>query len=258
MNTLEVVLLLVVALAAGWLDAVVGGGGLLQLPVLIIALPGVPVATALGTHKLVGLAGLAAATATYMRRIKLDPRIILPTGVVAVACAALGAVFATAMPVAYFRPMIIVALLVVALVVTARPRLGQAQETIKLTAVRRVSVTLSCGCTIGFYDGLIGPGTGTFLVISFMTLLGTNYVHSSALAKFVNTATNLGALVVFATQGNVLWLLGSAMAMCSIAGGWLGARTAITRGPGFIRIVLLSVVLMLLTKLAWDQFGLSS
>ncbi|MBO4210976.1 TSUP family transporter, partial [Micromonospora echinofusca] len=125
------------------------------------------------------------------------------------------------------------------------------------THARTVTAVAVTGIAIAAYDGLIGPGTGTFLVLAFTTLIGTDFVHGSAMAKIVNAGTNLGALVVFATTGHVWWLLGAAMAICNIAGALLGARMALHRGAGFVRTVLLVVVLALVARLGYDQWHTS-
>src|SRR5256885_2364134 len=111
------------------------------------------------------------------------------------------------------------------------------------------------GIVIATYDGAIGPGTGTFLILSWTATLGVDFLHASAMAKAVNVATNLGALVVFALAGHVAWLLGAAMAVANVLGARLGARTALRRGSGFVRVVLLVVVFVLLAKLGLDEFS---
>ena len=120
---------------------------------------------------------------------------------------------------------------------------------------RRVLVGLSVGHVgIALYDGLIGPGTGTFLVLAFTAILGSDFVHASAMAKVVNAGTNLGALVVFGLTGHVWWALGAAMAVCNVVGAAVGARMALRRGAGFVRVVLLVVVLALVARLGYDQW----
>ncbi|MEV0584670.1 TSUP family transporter, partial [Nonomuraea sp. NPDC050310] len=105
------------------------------------------------------------------------------------------------------------------------------------------------------YDGVMGPGTGTFLIIAFTTIVGLDFVHASATAKIINTGTNLGALAVFAVQGHILWALGLGMAVCNVAGAQLGARMALRRGTSFVRVVLLVVVVAMVARLAWMQWG---
>ncbi|MDM4719131.1 TSUP family transporter [Micromonospora sp. WMMA1363] len=246
--------LLAVAALAGWVDAVVGGGGLLLLPALLLGAPGMPVATALGTNKLAAIAGTSTAAVTYARRTKLDWAVAGPAAGLAVLCAGLGAVLAGAVPPAAYRPVVLVVLLAVAVFVVARPRLGVVAQPQRRTRVRMVAAVAVAGVGVALYDGLIGPGTGTFLVLAFTALVGADFVHGSAMAKVVNAGTNLGALVVFAAIGHVWWLLGAAMAVCNVAGAMLGARMALRRGSGFVRLVLLVVVLALVVRLGYDQW----
>ncbi|PZG05775.1 hypothetical protein C1I95_32535, partial [Micromonospora craterilacus] len=161
---------------------------------------------------------------------------------------------AGAVPPSAYRPVVLVVLMSVALFVVLRPRLGVLAVPQRRTRTRMVVAVLVAGVGIATYDGLIGPGTGTFLVVAFTALVGADFVHGSAMAKVVNAGTNAGALAVFAVTGHVWWLLGAAMAVCNIAGAMVGARMALRRGSGFVRVVLLVVVLALVAKLGYDQW----
>ncbi|RJL35319.1 TSUP family transporter [Bailinhaonella thermotolerans] len=255
MGAEEVVLLLIAAAAAGWVDAVVGGGGLVQLPALLLAAPDMPVAAALATNKVASVAGTSSAAVAYARRTRLDLPVALPAAALALLCAGLGAASAAAVSSAVLRPVVMAALLIVAVLVVARPALGTAARPGLRTRGRVLAAIAVTGGAVAFYDGILGPGTGLFLVIAFTTLLGMDFVHGSAMAKVLNTSTNLGALAVFAVQGHVLWGIGLAMAACSVAGAQLGARMALRRGAGFVRAVLLCVVAALVVKLGVDQFA---
>ena len=145
-------------------------------------------------------------------------------------------------------------LLAVALFVVLRPRLGTVAVPARRTRVRVVAAVGVAGVGIALYDGLIGPGTGTFLVVAFTALVGADFLHGSAMAKVVNAGTNLGALVVFAATGHVWWWLGLAMAVCNVVGAAVGARMALRRGAGFVRVVLLVVVVALVARLGYDQW----
>ncbi|MFC6884375.1 MULTISPECIES: sulfite exporter TauE/SafE family protein [Actinomadura] len=254
MHVEQVCLLLLAALAAGWVDAVVGGGGLIQLPALMLLNPGQPVATALATNKLGSIAGTSSAAVAYLRKAKPDLDVALPAAGIAVCCAAGGALCAAAISSALLKPVIMVVLLAVAAIVVLRPDLGRVPGLVLRTRRRVAAAVLIPGVLIAFYDGLVGPGTGTFLVLAFTALLGVDFVNASANAKIINTGTNLGALAVFAAQGHVLWALGLGMACCNIVGAQLGARMAISRGAGFVRVVLLCVVSALVVKLGYEQF----
>ncbi|WP_092556855.1 sulfite exporter TauE/SafE family protein [Actinoplanes derwentensis] len=242
---------MVAAFAAGWIDAVVGGGGLLLLPALLVAAPQLHPATALGTNKLAAICGTSTAAVAYARKTTIDWGVAGPAAGLALLCAGCGAALAGAIPASAYRPVIIAVLILVAVFVTVRPQMGLIEQPHKRTAWRRGTAVAVAGAGIAAYDGLIGPGTGTFLVLAFTTLIGADFVHGSAMAKIVNTATNLGALVVFAATGHVAWLLGAAMAVCNVGGALLGARMALRRGAGFVRIILLTVVLALIARLGW-------
>jgi uncharacterized membrane protein YfcA len=244
--------LLAAATAAGWVDAVVGGGGLLLLPALLLAAPGFPLATALGTNKLAAIAGTSTAAVTYGRRTTMDWRVAGPAAALAAPAAGVGAALAGSVPPSAFRPVVLGVLVGVALFVTLRPALGLVAVPARRTPGRVAAAVAVCGGLIAVYDGLVGPGTGTFLVLAFTTLVGADFLHGSAMAKLVNTGTNLGALVVFAATGHVHWWLGSAMAVCNVAGATVGARMAVRRGAGFVRVVLLVVVLGLIARLGFD------
>jgi len=245
----HILLLLLVAAAAGWVDAVVGGGGLILVPALMLGLPGLPPVTALGTNKVAAIAGTSSAAITYARRTKVDWRIAGPAGGLAVVFAGAGAAAATTIPAGYFRPAVMVLLLLVLAFVVLRPSFGTVAGDTAPTVRRRLAAVLVAGVAIASYDGVFGPGTGTFLIIACTALLGLDFVGSSATAKVVNAGTNLGALLVFAAGGHVLWRLGLAMAVCNIVGARFGARTALKRGSGFVRAVLVVAVVAMVLRL---------
>ena len=236
-----VVALCAAALLAGWVDAVSGGGGLIQLPALLLLLPGATPAQVLATNKLSSVFGTAVAAETYRRRVHPDLRTALPMAVAALAGSAGGAACAALLPREVFRPLVLVLLVVVAAYTLLRPRLGREQQ-LRFSGSRHLAAAVGAAVGIGFYDGIFGPGTGSFLVFAMVGLLGYSFVQASAKARIVNLATNLGALAVFIPQGAPMYRLGLAMAVCNVAGGWLGARTAIVRGSGFVRVVFLVVV----------------
>ncbi|AEW97290.1 MULTISPECIES: TSUP family transporter [Streptomycetaceae] len=255
LDAVQVLQLIPVAVAAGWIDAVVGGGGLLSTPALLVALPTVPTATVLGTNKLVAITGTTSAAVTYTRRTGVDWKFVGLAAAVALPAASGGALLATTLPSTVFRPVIMVALLTVGLFVTLRPDFGRTHTPVRMTPGKATAAAVLTGACIGFYDGVIGSGTGTFLIITFLLVRGADFLHGSAMAKVVNVGTNLGALVVFIVQGHVLWPLGAAMAVGNVTGGALGARMALKRGASFVRYALLVVVVGLCAKLGYDQWG---
>jgi uncharacterized membrane protein YfcA len=248
------VMLCIAAALAGWVDAVVGGGGLLMVPALLLGLPNHPPAFALGTNKAVAVTGTAVAAVTYARKHPVDVRLALRFGSLAFASAALGASFATAVSKEVLQPLIMVLLLAVAAFVVLRPAFGTVHSG-RIASRRRAAVALLvAGVLIGFYDGLLGPGTGTFLIIAFVSLLHMTMLTASATAKVVNVGTNLGALVAFAIHDTVLWQLAPLLALFNVTGSWFGAHMAMRNGSRFIRIVLLVVVTALVARLGYDQW----
>ncbi|WP_198587132.1 TSUP family transporter [Glycomyces xiaoerkulensis] len=250
-----IALLVAAALFAGWIDAVVGGGGLVSLPALMVAFPQAPVATLLGTNKLGSVFGTTTSSIAYARKIKLDHGLLWPTTGLALAASGAGAAAAAAVSSAALRPIVIAVLLAVLILVVANPRLGVDPRPRTRTHWRAAAVMLACGVAVAFYDGIIGPGTGIFLAVAFTSLLGFDYVTASAHTKVVNAATNLGALVVFGLQGHLWWTLGLAMAAATITGAYVGAHMAMARGSKFVRIVLVVAVVALLARLSWDVYA---
>ncbi|WP_432026700.1 sulfite exporter TauE/SafE family protein [Streptomyces sp. 1222.5] len=251
-----VALLCVASLAAGWIDAVVGGGGLLLLPALLLGLPSAtPAATALGTNKAIAIVGTTGAAVTYARRAPVDVGTAVRIGFAALAGSSAGAFFAAGMSTEALKPVIMVVLLGVAAFVILRPAFGTAPAPGLAGPRRKLAAIGLAGLGIGFYDGLIGPGTGTFLVLALTAVLRLDLVSASATAKIVNCCTNAGALAMFAWQGTVLWRLALLLAVFNLAGGMFGARTALKRGSGFVRVVLLTVVLGLVANLAYEQWA---
>lgn len=250
-----VVVLCVAAFAAGWIDAVVGGGGLLLLPALLLGLPvSTPAVYALGTNKAVAIVGTTGAAVTYARKAPVDVRTAVRIGLAALAGSSAGAFFAAGMSTEVLKPVIMVVLLGVAAFVILRPAFGTAPAPGTVGPRRVLAAIALAGVGIGFYDGLVGPGTGTFLVLALTAVLHLDLVTASATAKIVNCCTNAGALATFAWQGTVLWKLAAVLAVFNLAGGTLGAHTALRKGSGFVRVVLLTVVFALVGNLAYEQW----
>lgn len=252
--TVGLVLMVVLAgLAAGWIDAVVGGGGLLQLPVVML-IPGLTPVQALATNKMGSVFGTATSAITYRRRLRQDLSTALPMAAVAFVAALAGAVVAASLPAGVIRPVILVALIAVAVFTAVRPGLG---KTAGVGPERRTAVAraVALGAAVGFYDGVLGPGTGTFLILGLVLLLKFDFLHASAQAKIVNLATNLGALAFFIPAGHAVLGLGLLLGAANLVGGYVGARMAIARGTGFIRVVYLIVVAALIVKVGADTLA---
>ncbi|AFR28382.1 TSUP family transporter [Arthrobacter sp. Rue61a] len=247
------ILIVVAGFAAGWVDAVVGGGGLIQLPALLLV-PGITPVQALATNKMGSIFGTTTSAVTYYRRVGPDLKTAVPMAVIALAGSFGGAILAASLPASVFKPIIVLALIAVAIFTALRPGAGE------LTALRHDGnkhyvVACLIGAVIGFYDGLIGPGTGSFLVIALVSAMGYAFLEASAKAKIVNMATNAGALIFFLPHGSLLWGVGLILGLANMAGGYLGARTAVARGSKFVRLVFLMVVAALIIKLGMDVWN---
>ena len=246
-----VALLCLAALVAGWVDAVVGGGGLVQLPALLVLLPAATPAQVLATNKLSSVFGTSVAAWIYARRVRPDLRTALPMAGAAVLGSVAGAACASLLPEAVFRPLVLVLLVLVGAFTLRRPTLGHVQD-LRLAGGPHLATAVAAAVGLGFYDGVFGPGTGSFLVFALVALLGYSFLQASAKARIVNLATNLGALAVFVPQGAPLYGVGLAMAACNVLGGRLGAVAALSRGNAFVRVVFLVVVGVLAVRLAVD------
>lgn len=241
MEPTVVALLVLAALAAGFVDAVVGGGGLVQLPALVIGLPHATPLQLLATNKLSSVCGTTVSAATYYRRVRPDPRTFLPLMACALGGSMVGAVIASHLPRRVFDPIILVVLVVVGAYVVAKPRLGAATA-LRFSGRRHLALAMLTGLVVGCYDGALGPGTGSFFVFTLVGLLGYDFLEASAKARLANWATNVGALIIFIPQGAVMWRLGLAMGLANLVGGYLGARTAVARGAGFVRVFFIVIV----------------
>ncbi|WP_028244939.1 TSUP family transporter [Pseudoclavibacter soli] len=239
------------ALLAGLVDAIVGGGGLIQLPALLLV-PGIQPAVALGTNKVGSIFGTVTSAITYARRVPPNFAKIWPAIVAAFVASFGGAVVASHLPASVFTPVIVIVLAGVLVFTLARPQFGiEVDEQTAPTATRAVVRAVCVGGLIGFYDGVLGPGTGSFLVIAFVAALHFEYLHAAGAAKWVNVATNAGALTFFVPLGVIDWRVALLLGAANMTGGYLGARLAVRLGSKFVRITLIVVVSALLLRLGW-------
>ena len=249
----ELILLCIAAFGAGFIDAIVGGGGLLQTPAMLIILPQYPVATLLGTAKIPSFSGTAFAAYKYSRNVQLNWRLLLSISLVAFIGAFAGAYCVSMLKNEMIKPVIFVVLICVAVYTYTKKSFGLQKEN-DLTVLQQMFIGLFFGLLIGFYDGLIGPGTGSFLILVFIALLGSDFLHASANAKFVNLATNLAAIIYFSISGHILFEIAVPMAVCNLLGSFAGTRLALLKGNKFIRIFFLLVVFATILRFAWDIF----
>ena len=235
------------AFVAGFIDAVAGGGGLIQVPAVLLLLPNVPVATGLGTNKFASIWGTSFATWQYARQVPMEWRATLPTAAAALAFSFVGAATVAHLPPQVLKPLIL-ALLVGVLAWTLRRKDLGALHAPKLSHGAQFWIGLATGAVLGFYDGFFGPGTGSFLIIAFVGLFGFSFLAASASAKAVNVITNFAALAYFVSHGNVAYAYAVPMAACNVAGSFTGTRLALKLGSRFVRAVFLLVVGALIVR----------
>lgn len=249
----DYLILCVAALLAGLIDAVVGGGGLIQLPALFSVMPNVTPATLLGTSKLAGIWGTGAAAYSFARRVRIEWNTAAPAAIAAFLMAFLGAYTVTKIPPDFFRKLLPIILIAVFLYTLKKKDFGSIHAPLH-TGGKEKFIAVCVGGGIGFYDGFFGPGTGSFLVFLFVRFFGFNFLGASAVAKVVNVACNLSALLWFWYSGHLLWQIGFMMAVCNVAGSLIGTRLAIRNGSAFVRQVFLFVVTALILKTGYDAF----
>jgi len=245
--------LLAASFFAGFIDSIAGGGGLIQLPALLIGLPKSDTAEVLGTNKLSSIFGTSTAAALYRKQIKPDPKVLLAMGLPALLGSAGGATLASKIPTSSMRPMVLVLLIIVAVYTWFKPDLGKF-ENLRHLPKRRIQIAALAGVIIGFYDGIFGPGTGSFLMLILVASLGYAFITASAIAKVVNVATNVGAIFVFGINGAVIWQIGIIMGVANISGAVIGARLAIKGGSTLVRKVFLLVTVALIVKVGIATF----
>lgn len=253
MDTPSLILLCCFAFSSGFVDAIVGGGGLIQTPASLVMLPQFPVATVIGSLKVPSFTGTAFATVQYLRKVSINWTMAATLCVLAFIASFAGSEVLTMISNRYMKPVIFVVLIGVAIYTYTKKNFGL--HTQKDHSSRREwFYAILISLVIGFYDGFIGPGAGSFLVLAFISLLGFDFLHASANAKLVNLATNMGSITLFLLKGSILWQIAVPMAICNGIGGITGARLAITRGNRFIRVFFLLVITATLVRFGYDAF----
>lgn len=250
--TMEPVLILSgFAFLAGLMDAIAGGGGLILVPALFAVFPNASPALLLGTNKLSSIAGTFVATIRYGFSVPIDWRRVVPAALCAAVGALAGAKTVTLLDPAVLRPAIVVLLVLVAAYTLLRPGLGAPADGADLVPRPRWLLP-TLAALAGFYDGFFGPGAGSFMIFGLVRWFGYDFLRAAAAAKVLNFSTNLGAAVLFAATGNIMYLVAIPLAACSIAGALIGSHLAIRKGAPLIRAAFLLVVLALIAKVCWD------
>lgn len=241
------------AFVAGFIDSVVGGGGLIQLPALLIGFPKAPVPTLFGTNKISALVGTSMAAVQYSRHICYNFKLLFIVAFFAFVASFAGAKTVSIINSAILKPVILVILILIGIYTFLKKDLGTVQSK-NHSENKKLILGSLIGLIVGFYDGFLGPGTGSFLVLGFVVLLGFEFVSASAYAKIINCVTNVSALFVFIRQGNYLLGVAMVMAVGNVAGSLIGSRMAIKKGNRFIRVFFLIVVAFLIIRYAYDVF----
>ena len=252
-NFITILSLAALAFIAGFIDAVVGGGGLIQLPALLINLPNTSIPTLFGTNKIAALAGTSISAITYSKKIKFNYKILIVIAFFAAIASYLGAQTVSYINVNTLKPLILVILILIATYTFIKKNLGSV-TTKRLSFNKMIVYGSLIGLAIGFYDGFFGPGTGSFLVLSFVVVFGFEFVEASAYSKVINCITNIFALMVFVKQGNYILELAILMAISNVIGNIIGTKLALKKGNGFVRIVFLIIVILMILRYAYDIF----
>lgn len=237
----------ITAFVAAAVDAVVGGGGLINLPALLLT--GMPVTVALGTNKMAGIAGTTTSSLTYAAAGKIRWPIVISGAIAALIGGLAGARAVVSVDPAVLRIVVSLLLLVAAAVVALQPSLGiTPQEAARRSLWRSGAI----GLATGFYDGFFGPGAGAFMIFLFVAWLGLDFLAAAGVARFVNFASNLGAISVFALAGVIDYRIGAVMAVAAVGGSYVGSRLAIVRGALFVRYVFLTLTWLIAARLLWQ------
>ncbi|CEL29795.1 sulfite exporter TauE/SafE family protein [Pseudomonas fluorescens] len=249
----DIVILCVFAFAAGLIDAAVGGGGLIQIPALFNVLPTAQPAALLGTNKVAAACGTAFAARSFVRKVAIDWGLVIPAACAAFVMAFFGAATVSFVPQSMIRPAVLVLIVLMAIYTFWKKDFGALHKPMHIGTKEKL-LAIVIGGAIGFYDGLFGPGTGSFLIFLFIRCFAFDFLHASASAKLVNIATNVAALMFFIPTGNVLYLIAIPMAAFNILGALTGTWLAVHKGVPFVRALFLVLLVILISKLSYDLF----
>lgn len=247
----QIILLCFAAFVAGFVDAIVGGGGLIQTPAALVLLRSYPAVIAISCTKIPSFSGTLFAAIQFLKKVKVNYTLTVVMCVIAFFSSFAGSELLTVVSNEFMKPVLLVILVAVAIYTYTKKDFGQ-HEAKDHPPKKELWLAIAISLLIGFYDGFIGPGAGSFLILAFISLLGYDFLHASAQAKLVNLATNLGSIVLFTIKGKIIWGVALPMAACNAVGGMLGARMAITKGNKFIRIFFLVVIVATLARFAWE------
>jgi uncharacterized membrane protein YfcA len=253
LSALNLVLLGLAMFSAGFVDAIAGGGGLIQTPAMLLSFPNSNPVSVVGTSKTAAFFGTTTAALKYRKSIKTDPKLLLVMVVPAFFAACLGALLASHISSGSFKSAIFFMMIAIFFYTLFKPDLGKI--TVEKHSPRKLMVIGAIAATlIGFYDGLIGPGTGSMLMIALVAIMGFAFVGASAIAKVVNATTNLASIIVVGIHIGIMWKLGLLLGVANLLGGYTGSYLAIAKGSSFIRIFYLIVTGLLIVRLGYSLY----
>ena len=253
LTALNLILLGVAMFASGFIDAIAGGGGLLQTPAMLLSFPDRNPVEVVATSKTAAFFGTTTAAIQYRKFIKTDPKLLIAMVIPAFIGSGIGAHLASRISAGSYKSSIFFVMIAIFFYTLVKPELGK--EHVEKHSPQKLMVIGSVAAfIIGFYDGLIGPGTGTILMIALVALMGFAFVGASAIAKVVNATTNLASIIVVGLTIGVMWKLGLVLAVANLAGGYMGSHMAIKKGSSFIRIFYLIVTGLLILRLGYSLY----
>ena len=236
---------------AGFIDAVVGGGGLVQVPMLFILFPELSHVQVIASNRFASIAGTSVAAAQYIRHVGIDTSFVLITGLSSAVSSFAGTFVMGMVKPSVFKPMLLCIIVVLALYTFVKKDLG-IEHAPKYNGQKLWALCVLIGGALGFYNGFIGPGTGTLLVFAFVTVLQVGFLQGSASAKIVNAMADFASLIGFFLSGSIVYKIAVPMMLSNMAGGYLGSKAAILRGNRFVRYIFLLVLTLLIARLGWD------
>ena len=248
---MEIIVASLAALLAGFVDSIVGGGGLVQVPALFILFPHFSVSQVIGTNRFASFVGTGVAGFQYARKVEVPWRVVLITAAGTAIMSYLGATIASHLKAELLKPIILVLMTAIAVYSYVNKNLGQ-HESLPVSIVRLQWYALLIGMATGFYNGFVGPGTGSLLIFGFVSLIGYPFLRASAIAKIINVVADIASLIFFIWQGYVAFEIALPMMACNVLGSYLGSRLAILKGNSFIRIFFLIVVFGLILRFGYD------
>jgi uncharacterized protein len=250
-SLVTLLLLALTAFTAGFIDAVVGGGGLIQIPFLLITFPKLDLPTLFGTNKIAALSGTTIAAFKYAKKITFNYKLLFVIALSSFIASFCGAKLVSHINSDVLKPIILIILIIIVIYTFLKKDLGS-KETKELRIEQQMFYGSIIGLIVGFYDGFFGPGTGSFFVLGFVLLLGFEFVKASAYAKVINCVTNISALFVFIKDGHVILQLALLLAAFNVIGSFIGSYLALKKGNGFVRVMFLIIVTIMIMKYGYD------